>query len=174
MGIGRQKLIGQQVMVMEPMSVDSLKVRAGVEKGKLRNGLRGRNTGLLGKRKRDDGSPDDNVAGDMEVKTTADTDERTVKKKKTKGPKGPNPLSVKKPKKIIGEYKKGGEGIQQSKADPAGPTDELIDPEAAPPAVDIVEGAKDQTSAKRRKRKHKSKQLEILAAALNSSNGASE
>ena len=86
--------VKRSVMVMEPMNEGSLGVREGVEKGKMRSGLRGRVGGLLlGKRKRGEGD----ATG--EGQEGADEAAKTEKSRK-KGPKGPNPLSVKKPKKL--------------------------------------------------------------------------
>ncbi|ODM15270.1 hypothetical protein SI65_09211 [Aspergillus cristatus] len=73
--------VKRSVMVLEPMSVQSEGVRDGFEQGKFRVGLGEESS--LGKRKRDGEG-----GGEGEAK-----------KKKNKKVKGPNPLSVKKPKK---------------------------------------------------------------------------
>ena len=87
--------VRRSVMIMEPMAESSVHVREGIEKSKFRSGLSGRRTAALGKRKREqDGIPD----SDGEA-TVADPTESIVKQKKVRGPKGPNPLAVKKPKK---------------------------------------------------------------------------
>jgi U3 small nucleolar RNA-associated protein 23 len=84
--------INRSVMIMEPMASSSAETRERGERSKFRDGLKGkeRGTGIL-KRKRED----EGVGAGEEV----------VKKKKIKGPKGPNPLSVKKPKKKLVEVK---------------------------------------------------------------------
>ncbi|KAJ5124063.1 uncharacterized protein N7515_007888 [Penicillium bovifimosum] len=77
--------VKRSVMVLEPLSSASEMVRDGHERGKFRAGLDV--DPMLGKRKRD-GDGDEDVSGAEEPK-------------KKRGPKvkGPNPLSVKKPKK---------------------------------------------------------------------------
>ena len=93
--------VKRSVMVMEPMSEGSVGVREDAEHEKFRQGLRGRVAGL-GKRKRDDEDrenlPDVNSA---EGKAILDGEDQIPKKKRTRGPKGPNPLSVKKSKGAI-------------------------------------------------------------------------
>lgn len=99
--------VKRSVMVMEPMNEGSLGVREGVEKGKMRSGLRGRvGDALLGKRKRGDG---DEIGEGQEG---ADEVAKTEKKARKKGPKGPNPLSVKKPKKPTQASGKPGVGVE--------------------------------------------------------------
>ncbi|KAG6005216.1 hypothetical protein E4U21_000345 [Claviceps maximensis] len=97
--------IKRSVMILEPMSDESVQLRAREERKKFRAGIKP----TLGKRKREekDGDDDDkddgaehdagNAVG-QEGKETA-TDQATKKKNKRHGPKGPNPLSVKKAKK---------------------------------------------------------------------------
>jgi U3 small nucleolar RNA-associated protein 23 len=89
--------INRSVMIMEPMAGVTAENREREERGKFRAGLKsGRASGSQGmKRKREDGS---DGAEDTGVKQ---------KKSYEKGPKGPNPLAVKKPKK-----RAEGEGIQ--------------------------------------------------------------
>ena len=79
--------ISRSVMIMEPMASESKENRERGERSKFRDGIKGgqRGSGSL-KRARDEYEE----AGDRE---------REIKKVKRKGPKGPNPLSVKKPKK---------------------------------------------------------------------------
>lgn len=85
--------IARSVMILEPMADVTQGVREREEKAKVKAGLGGRrNVGAeVGeKRKREDGDSD------------SDADERAQlgpKKQKKKGPKGPNPLAVKKSKK---------------------------------------------------------------------------
>ncbi len=80
--------INRSVMIMEPMAGATSENREKEERGKFRAGLK-RGGGSL-KRKREDD----------EVKEDAEMKEDMPKKRKTvKGPKGPNPLAVKKSKK---------------------------------------------------------------------------
>jgi len=164
--------VKRSVMVMEPMAEGSVDVREGIEKSKFRSGLRGRGTGLLAKRKREENDNSHvDPAESKEASSIADGDEKAVKKRKARGPKGPNPLSVLKAKKDIGSAQVGTEEQRSKKA--------RVDPEEpSTPAVDIVEGALDETpnplAKRKRKRKHKSKQLEDLATRINSGNEEDE
>ena len=78
---------------MEPMAEASASVKEGLERGKLREGLKNQGT----KRKRDIMEGKDTPANGEAP--TSEGGEK--KKKKTKGLKGPNPLSVKKSKKQL-------------------------------------------------------------------------
>ncbi|KAE9381598.1 hypothetical protein N431DRAFT_458172 [Stipitochalara longipes BDJ] len=80
--------INRSVMIMEPMSGATVENREKEERGKFRAGLK-RGSGSL-KRKREESEEKEGV--DVQ-------EERPKKKKAVKGPKGPNPLAVKKPKK---------------------------------------------------------------------------
>ncbi|KAG0650815.1 rRNA-processing utp23 [Hyphodiscus hymeniophilus] len=83
--------ISRSVMIMEPMADQSRGQREKGERVKFRDGIK-RGGGKTGeKRKRDD------------EETEGDGGEGEKKKIKRKGPKGPNPLSVKKPKKRVPE-----------------------------------------------------------------------
>ncbi|KAM3420356.1 hypothetical protein BST61_g3637 [Cercospora zeina] len=89
--------IKRSVMILEPMAEVSEGVREKEEKAKVKAGLSGRRitgnnaTGEKRKREEDDGDSDQDA--------TRGTESAQKKKQKRKGPKGPNPLSVKKPKK---------------------------------------------------------------------------
>lgn len=126
--------INRSVMIMEPMAGATVDNREREEKGKFRAGLK-RGSGSL-KRKRED--------DDGEGQKENITEDVPKKKKKVKGPKGPNPLSIKKSKKKVDKDGKAVTKAEESKDH-------------------VVEGlpslGKDDTSdhAKRkRKRKHKS------------------
>jgi U3 small nucleolar RNA-associated protein 23 len=80
--------INRSVMIMEPMAGATVENRAREERVKFRAGLK-RASGSL-KRKREYGEEK------AEVESFGD---RPKKKRSTNGPKGPNPLAVKKPKK---------------------------------------------------------------------------
>ncbi|KAH8591338.1 Fcf1-domain-containing protein [Bisporella sp. PMI_857] len=127
--------INRSVMIMEPMAETSVGNREREERGKFRDGLKRANGSL--KRKRDEEGDD---APDADVKGT------TKKAKKRKGPKEPNPLSVKKkkPKAQAVAAKAGSEESKDSKADSSVGG-------GSPP----VQGSED-TSKRKRKRKHKS------------------
>jgi U3 small nucleolar RNA-associated protein 23 len=127
--------INRSVMIMEPMAGVTAENREREERGKFRAGLKsGRASGSQGmKRKREN--------GDEETRHRSSEDdvvEDAPKRKKSygKGPKGPNPLAVKKPKKQIN-----GEGI---KASPK--TDSKIQ----------FDTASDTGTKRKRRRKHKS------------------
>ena len=87
---------------MEPMADGSVSVKRGIDRGKFRMGLRDKKAEMR-KRKREDDPPSHRDGEAADNKTTAPNDdhevERPIKKKRVRGPKGPNPLSVKKPKK---------------------------------------------------------------------------
>lgn len=94
-------------MVMEPMAERSVVEREGVERAKLRGGVKGRGKGGGGgsgggggeKRKREGEQGEGKGGGEEERK-----------KKRVRGPKGPNPLSVKKAKKGVVGKDGGGKG----------------------------------------------------------------
>ncbi|EOD49005.1 putative rrna-processing protein utp23 protein [Neofusicoccum parvum UCRNP2] len=90
--------INRSVMIMEPMAGATEDVRDKAENDKFRAGLKTRPSATVAaaKRKRDD---DGEGSSDGEGKEAGkETTVAQPKKKKTKGPKAPNPLSVKKPK----------------------------------------------------------------------------
>ena len=165
--------VKRSVMVMEPMAAGSVNAREGMEREKFKSGLKTRGTALVGKRKRDEDSGDATAAKGQEAIQVTESDERAGKKKKVKGPKGPNPLSVKKPKKTTVDDQKEKTRI------PARLDEALGDPnardrgaETTPSIVEIRDGPfhemQGRDAKRKRKRKHKSKQLEALSVAINS------
>jgi U3 small nucleolar RNA-associated protein 23 len=132
--------INRSVMIMEPMAGATAENREREERGKFRAGLkRGTPRGNL-KRKRED----DDDEGKEQAEGRGE-DRAVVKKKKlAKGPKGPNPLAVKKSKK-----KAEGEGVTTS----AKPTDSKKDYEAE----ESNPGQIKAEAGRKRKRKHKSR-----------------
>ena len=92
--------INRSVMILEPMAGATEAVREREERGKVRAGLMGGRgaKGVGVKRKRED---EDDVTGVQDAKSKVQ-DEQVAKKKRARGPKGPNPLSVKKVKKDSG------------------------------------------------------------------------
>ena len=82
--------IKRSVMILEPMSDESAATRAREEKSKFRAEIKA----TLGKRKREE--KDDNDKEDEKDLGQAKAEEKAKKKKKKqRGPKGPNPLSMK-------------------------------------------------------------------------------
>lgn len=164
--------IKRSVMVMEPMADSTLGAREGFEKGKFRAGIRGKDTGIGHKRKRaeDESSENEESGGeqaDEAVIEDAKADGDIVaKKKKSRGPKGPNPLSVRKPQnrkeaanmvKIHGA--RGMEVVEEraARADKAADIVEVAD------VVEALEGEQPEVIARRkRKRKHKPSGLKEL------------
>ncbi|KAK3628154.1 hypothetical protein LTR56_018766 [Elasticomyces elasticus] len=110
--------INRSVMILEPMATKSVRVREGEERSKLKAGLISRRPASAGakrKRENDEGEDEGGEGGKGEgVEDGAEVPERVklmqaaeeeagvnepaVKKRKVKGPKGPNPMSVKKAK----------------------------------------------------------------------------
>lgn len=81
-------------MVMEPMADSSVGFREGIEKEKLRTGLRANGHAAGVKRKRVE--PSDVDMGNAQDSGSHEPEEGRTLKKKMRGPKGPNPLSIKK------------------------------------------------------------------------------
>ncbi|TVY80737.1 rRNA-processing protein utp23 [Lachnellula suecica] len=129
--------INRSVMIMEPMAGATSDNREREERVKFRAGLK-RGSGSL-KRKReteDEGEVKDEKEGGNE------TEAIQPKKKSMKGPKGPNPLAVKKPKKKAPVE---GDAARRTSNKTEAPTQESTEPGNAEP------GAK-----RKRIRKHKS------------------
>ncbi|KAL8906972.1 MAG: hypothetical protein Q9171_006047 [Xanthocarpia ochracea] len=151
--------VKRSVMVLEPMAERTVGVKEGIEREKFRTGLRAR----PGKRKRDPGDEqaeeraehkkDDVVEGDHKG-----NGERAVKKTKLRGPKGPNPLSVKKAKKEQPRIEEGDVGPPALAGDE---TEDRADTETM-----IIERKADGTEPplgkRKRRRKHKPGQLDEL------------
>ncbi|KAJ9648354.1 hypothetical protein H2199_001208 [Coniosporium tulheliwenetii] len=142
--------IKRSVMIMEPMSEASAGLREREERGKFRAGLKGRREGEKRKRKEGDGDAEMEAgAEDRDDATAVGNGQATpAAKKRRKGPKGPNPLSVKKPKKRV---EQDGQGVTKKPAS-----------ESAPPTVTtaaqtpIIEGTGgEEATKKKRRRKHK-------------------
>ena len=126
---------------MEPMAGATGDHRGKEERGKFRAGLK-RGSGSL-KRKRDDGN-DEAAERDVADQLQGGEEEPKKKKKVRGGPKGPNPLAVKKPKK-----KTEGEGtISASK--------NSIGKESGTGSSTQVEAdGSEPTARRKRRRKHK-------------------
>lgn len=145
--------VKRSVMVLEPMSRPSEGVRDGYEQGKFRVGLDADST--LGKRKRGD-----NADGDAEKKDS--------KKKKSGKAKGPNPLSMKKPKKR--EDPNAAPKKKEMRKD-EGPKD-AGNSETAGGAPEPKEGDSNASRPKRRRRHNRAKGEGGGDAAGEPSNGA--
>lgn len=105
--------INRSVMVMEPMAGHSAEVREAEEKSKIRAGLKSRRGAEVTGEKRkakEDGEKEDEEGEQEEVAASV------PKRKKPKGPSGPNPLSVKKSKKEKPQEGGGGGGGKKSQA----------------------------------------------------------
>ncbi|KAI1855447.1 hypothetical protein JX265_007718 [Neoarthrinium moseri] len=87
--------ISRSVMIMEPMADESVQHRSADERAKLRAEIKRFSDGKKRKREEDDDAEDNN-AGDGSPQKRAAADQPEKKKKTRKGPKGPNPLAVKK------------------------------------------------------------------------------
>lgn len=126
-----QIYIKRSVMILEPMATESVAIRTKEEKSKFRDGL------VKPERKRKREENDDEESGkDGEAKNGASASgNQEQKKHKKKGPKGPNPLAVKKAKKATE-----GERKPQSAA-------------GQPPATEGGEG--DGPAKKKRRRRNK-------------------
>jgi U3 small nucleolar RNA-associated protein 23 len=128
--------INRSVMIMEPMAGATGEYREREEREKFRAGLK--RGGGSRKRKRDDDGNEDGREREPE-------DEASKKKKKFRGgPKGPNPLAVKKPKK-----KAEGEGTELAPKD-----DSKRGVEIRSPNQETADGSEPKVKRKR-KRKHK-------------------
>ena len=146
-----------------------------MEREKFRHGLKPRGTALVGKRKRDEVDGDALDGDGKEAETITEGDGRAVKKRKAKGPKGPNPLSVKKPKKApVGDQKE--ERRKEGRSDEAlsYPNAGERHAETRVLTVDILDRpfdeSQDREARRKRKRKHKSKIVEERAVAINNGN----
>lgn len=164
---------------MEPMAESSIGVREGMERGKFRMGLRGKTQAASLKRKRNDSSDAErghagNANGDHVARDGEGEEQPLPKRKKIRGPKGPNPLSVKKPR------KKGEERIERSRrekndvvealnASPKKMGNSVMVPQDVP-TNNVVESAPSGTQKPPAKRKRKRKHKTGLLAALGEEN----
>ncbi len=163
--------VKRSVMVMEPMADSSVDVREVIEKEKFRSGLRAKGQAADTKRKREDVSDIEsgNIQDSEDVNNFGEANEgQATKRKRTRGPKGPNPLSMKKSRKP--EEHRARRDKQEKKSEQysarktesplAGvqPGIEADEPQSI--SVDIIEGALDENqnppAKRKRKRKHKS------------------
>ncbi|KAF2132932.1 hypothetical protein P153DRAFT_382556 [Dothidotthia symphoricarpi CBS 119687] len=137
--------ISKSVVLMEPMANATEQLREQEEKSKFKQGLKGQRKPDAGEKRKRDGEEGE---GEQSITGEPTEDARAQKKKRQKGPKGPNPLSVKKTKKEqdvppSGSTKK----AKSSEAKESHPTD------APAETIPDDEGA----GPRKRKRKHKPK-----------------
>jgi U3 small nucleolar RNA-associated protein 23 len=132
--------ISKSVVLMEPMADATEQLRAREEKSKFKLGLKGQRKpeAVMQKRKRDEEGE-----GDQSIEHLATEEEKP--KKKRKGPKGPNPLSVMKPKKDKAQAKP---AAKKARTRPAAE-------DTAGDSADKAEGG--DGAPRKRRRKHKSK-----------------
>jgi U3 small nucleolar RNA-associated protein 23 len=131
--------VKRSVMVLEPLSIPSEKVRLGVEKSKFKGGVEAALDIVSGiKRKRED---------EEEEETTAATTSRDRGLKKAKAP---NPLSMRKPKKRVTQKPE-----NQGKTSNKQKSRETRDDGSNVPD-NAAEADADSSAKKKRKRKHKS------------------
>ncbi|KIW04154.1 uncharacterized protein PV09_04961 [Verruconis gallopava] len=144
-----QIYIKRSIMILEPMAGASEDVRSRSERSKFKLGISrmsGRGS-VLGKRSREsDEDGIENRGSNGEVSTGMDSHSEPERKKKRRGPKGPNPLSVKKPKVREPREKASGNKLQPSRN-----------------STQPVEG---DGVKKKRKRKHKEKSTAAGAEAV--------
>lgn len=159
--------VKRSVMVMEPMADSSVSVKEGIDRGKFRTGLRGQvNEGRTKRKRVDDFGHGDEQTGISATLGSSGGEEveKPIKKKRTRGPKGPNPLSVKKPRKgeeISDKQSKAKiDVLKISKGREEHPEQDITE------TVCVIEGLSDveqnSSSRKKRKRKHKPPLLQTL------------
>ena len=147
-----QVYINRSVMIMEPMTDVTVQLRAREEKGKFRAGLLGKRSGSSTlKRKREDA---DAVVNAATVRSGPVAETVRVRKK---GPKGPNPLSVKKPKRDVSAADRARSSATSSER----PSDDTASTDVAG-----VHGQEASSIKKKRRRKHKTASLEMDAPSL--------
>ncbi|OAL55918.1 hypothetical protein IQ07DRAFT_529897 [Pyrenochaeta sp. DS3sAY3a] len=137
--------ISKSVVLMEPMANASEQQREREEKSKFKLGLKGQRKADAGqKRKRSD----EEAKHGHSIEDGARGDARPSKKTRQRGPKEPNPLSVKKAKKEPAAPKS--PAVKKAKS-----THVDAPGKSAAGSVDAVDA--EGTAARKRKRKHKSK-----------------
>lgn len=159
--------VKRSVMIMEPMAESSMNVREGMERGKFRTGLRGRGLGAGAKRKMEEGESDTEGNRAKIVKDGDQGEERVFKKKRVRGPKGPNPLSMKKSKKEKADDEQRDEDHGLSNIKSAGPRDRH-DTEADGSNIieEPLDDAQNPLTKRKRKRKHKADKIQELVKEL--------
>lgn len=152
--------VKRSVMIMEPMSEDTAKLKERMDKSKFRDGLRRNTAAVTGKRK----EREDNIA-EMDLKggSKAEADDNVPSKKaKIRGPKGPNPLSVKKPKKSAFALGSLEHSVPQQTVGVPLPSTSIGSniSDAHDTAIVTADGRRDSSS--KRKRKRKVRDIDVL------------
>lgn len=136
--------IKRSIMILEPMAGASTDRRAREERSKMKEGIT--KMGARGtKRSRDD--DDEDAAAGVKTGTAQEPDS----KRKKKGPKGPNPLSMRKPK------ARDPEGTHQPQVAPMSEKTLRARAQDAESEEQPAENATEDEPKKKRRRKHKSK-----------------
>lgn len=158
--------INRSVMIMEPMAQKTEEVRDGEERAKVRAGLKPRRgqapdeAPLKRKRSDDDDKADspDAAQGEraMGGNGAAQSEAAAASKKRRKGPKAPNPLSMKKAKKptVSAEVEAQKQLVAKAKKQDPQAAEKATDAESAVPAP--ADGSSEVPEKKKRRRKHKS------------------
>ena len=160
---------------MEPMADGSVSVKQGIDRGKFRTGLRDKEAEAR-KRKREDDSGQGNAESVDKVTALSDEQEEgvegPVKKKRIRGPKGPNPLSVKKPKKRAQDLVTNSKVEKDDVVESSRSRGQAAEHQASETLIDVVERPLEQEqtpSHRKRKRKHKPSLLsdpEVLGSVI--------
>ena len=152
--------VRRSVMVMEPMVGDSILQRDDMERSKLRSGLKKKGSCLLGKRKSASMEMDGMQGSSKENIDNDQGDEQVRKKIKVKGPKGPNPLAVKKPKRIRSDaqWRNDEDSLRSSRE--TAPIEDNGEYASIPKTTpEIPSGEQqEQPNKRKRRRKHKAKE----------------
>ena len=162
--------VKRSVMVMEPMAEASLGAREGFEKGKFRAGIRGKTPAVGLKRKRQDesnGSENDEVQGNDALDRVAELNGDQKRRKKLRGPKGPNPLSVQKPRRVKRSMQVNANDETHTSLVIRDADEELS---TVQDVANVIERSRDENhdspAKRKRKRKHKIKGLEELKSSI--------
>jgi U3 small nucleolar RNA-associated protein 23 len=133
--------ISKSVMLLEPMNTQTAEQRSALERSKFRLGLKGQRNPEVGQKRKREG---DAEGADASIENSAG--DKPQKKKRQKGPKQPNPLSMKKSTKAPPK-----DGVSKPEtAEPKEPKPSTTDA----PEVSVPDG---ETGPRKRKRKHKPK-----------------
>jgi U3 small nucleolar RNA-associated protein 23 len=153
----------RSVMILEPMAEATEQARDREERAKIRAGLKGGRGAQSGiKRKRDE--------EDLDGKSEPDLGAPAVKKSKVKGPKGPNPLSVKKSKKdssktpVAKDVEDRHAAVRKASTDDPQASEKALQPSTANGGIDM-NGVLEEKRKRKRKRKQPEKEpLQTVAA----------
>jgi U3 small nucleolar RNA-associated protein 23 len=147
-------------MIMEPMAGATAQVREQEERQKFKAGLKTRAPRITAKREREEDDEPDHFLGregNALVQSVLSTAHAAPAKKSKRGPKGPNPLSVKKPKPRVepsAAEAQTGEAVGRPTKRPA---DEMVDSAADEELLAADGGTSNGTVKRKRKRKPKPK-----------------